>query len=379
MTVRITPGVTKTLVIAGGGTGGHVLAGVAIADAWKKAFEPNCRILFVGAQGGIEERLVPRAGYPLELLELGSLNRVSAARRIKTLFQLPLCFLRSMSILRHTRPDVVLGVGGYASGPLVLTARLMRIFGLSRAKTAILEQNSVPGMTNRILGKFVDRVFSAFPGTETHFGAGKTEVTGNPIRAAIEELASHTAAPAPKEPAGKFTVFIFGGSQGALGINTMVLESLPYLKSRIGEINIVHQTGEKDYERVRAGYAKAEVHARVEKFIYEMPEMYSKSSLIICRAGSSTLSEIAAAGRASVLIPFPQAADNHQEHNARVFSDIGAAELLLQGPSKGEELARVMTSFLDHSEKQREVETKVRQFHRPKAAERIVERLAESR
>src|SRR5205814_1222355 len=155
------------------GTGGHVLAGVAVADAWKAKYGAEAKILFVGARGGIEERLVPRAGYPLSLLDLGSLNRVSLTRKIKTLFQLPLCFMKSASIILSAKPDAVLGVGGYASGPLVLMARALSFLGVSRSRTAILEQNSVPGMTNKILGKFVHQVFSAFPGTEAHFGSSR--------------------------------------------------------------------------------------------------------------------------------------------------------------------------------------------------------------
>ncbi len=365
-------GSVKTLIVAGGGTGGHVLAGVAVADSWKAKYGDQANIVFVGARGGIEERLVPRAGYKLELLDLGSLNRVSLTRKLKTFFQLPLCFIKSAKIVMGARPDAVLGVGGYASGPLVLTARMLGMLGFTRARTAILEQNSIPGMTNKILGRFVHEVFSAFPGTEAHFAGQRTRVTGNPIRAAIESMSSQNQG-APVS--GRFTVFIFGGSQGAMGINTLVLQALSFLKARIGEIQLIHQTGERDYERVRDGYAQAGVQARVEKFIYEMPETYAASSLIICRAGSSTLSEIAAVGRASILIPFPQASDNHQEHNARVFSDAGAALLLIQDESKGEDLARAIFDLLDHPEKRRAMEVRVRDFHQAKAADRIAKDL----
>lgn len=362
----------KTLIIAGGGTGGHVLAGVAIADAWKAQFGSDAETVFVGARGGIEERLVPRAGYPLQLLEVGRLNRVSLGERLRTLFQLPLSFVKSARIILRARPEAVLGVGGYASGPLVLVARFLGFFGLTHARTAILEQNSIPGMTNRILGKFVHEVFSAFPGTEGHFGRGKVRVTGNPVRSAIENVSASSSAGHEA-----FTVFIFGGSLGAVGINTLVLEALPLLKDRIGKIRIVHQTGERDFERVRDGYAKVGVDARVEKFIHEMPEMYAASSLVICRAGSSTLSEIAAVGRASVLIPFPEASDNHQEHNARVFSDAGAAMLLVQKSSHGADLARLILDLLDHPEKRRSMETRVKAFHKAHCAQRIVSELTQ--
>jgi UDP-N-acetylglucosamine--N-acetylmuramyl-(pentapeptide) pyrophosphoryl-undecaprenol N-acetylglucosamine transferase len=359
---------SKSIIIAGGGTGGHVLAGVAVADSWKQAFGKDAEILFVGARGGIEEKLVPRAGYRLELLDLGSLNRVSVGRKLKTLVQLPLSLIKSAQIILKQKPAAVLGVGGYASGPLVLMARVLGFFGLSSARTAILEQNSIPGMTNRILGKTVHQVFSAFPGMDRHFAQGKLSVTGNPVREAVVNAWGNKTQVEP------FTVFIFGGSQGALGINTLVLEALPLLKDRWSRLRFVHQTGEKDFDRVKAGYEPLQalgVQVRVEKFIYDMPEVYGESSLVICRAGSSTLSEIAAVGKASVLVPFPYASDNHQEHNARVFTDAGAAFLLIQAQAKGEDLVAIIKDLMDHPEKRTDVEKKARSFFKPDSAGEI--------
>jgi UDP-N-acetylglucosamine--N-acetylmuramyl-(pentapeptide) pyrophosphoryl-undecaprenol N-acetylglucosamine transferase len=359
---------SKSIIIAGGGTGGHVLAGVAVADSWKQAFGKDAEILFVGARGGIEEKLVPRAGYRLELLDLGSLNRVSVGRQLKTLLQLPLSLLKSAKIILKQKPAAVLGVGGYASGPLVLMARVLGFFGLSSARTAILEQNSIPGMTNRILGKTVHQVFSAFPGMDRYFSQGKLSVTGNPVREAVVNAWGRATQVEP------FTVFIFGGSQGALGINTLVLEALPLLKDRWSHLKFVHQTGEKDFDRVKAGYEPLQalgVSVRVEKFIYDMPEVYGQSSLVICRAGSSTLSEIAAVGKASVLVPFPYASDNHQEHNARVFTDAGAAFLLIQAKAKGEDLALIIKDLMDHPEKRTDVEKKARSFFKADSAGEI--------
>jgi len=358
---------TKKLIIAGGGTGGHVLAGVAVADSWIKNFGSDGEVLFVGARGGIEEKLVPRAGYKLEVLDLGSLNRVSFSRRIKTLCQLPLSLMKSAAIILKTQPHAVLGVGGYASGPLVLMARVLGLFGLCSAQTGILEQNSVPGLTNRILGKAVHQVFSAFPGMERHFNQRKLRITGNPVRAAVVDAGKQATA-TPVEP---FTVFIFGGSLGALGINTLVLECLPLLKDRLPRLRFIHQTGEKDYERVKKGYEAEGVNARVEKFIYDMPEVYQQASLLVCRAGSSTLSEIAAVGRASVLVPFPFASDNHQEVNARIFTDAGAAFLLIQSQSKGEDLAKIIRTLMDQPQKRAELEQQVRKFYKPDSAGQI--------
>jgi UDP-N-acetylglucosamine--N-acetylmuramyl-(pentapeptide) pyrophosphoryl-undecaprenol N-acetylglucosamine transferase len=357
------------LIVAGGGTGGHVLAGVAVADTWKTQMGGKAEVSFVGASGGIEEKLVPRAGYSLELLHLGSFNRVSAKQKIKTMLLIPLSIWKSIYILLVRRPDAVLGVGGYASGPLVLTAKLLRFFGLTRTKTAILEQNSVPGMTNRMLGRWVDTVFCAFPGTEKQFPtrANSVILTGNPVRSSMERFPS-----ASRDP---FTIFIFGGSQGAMGINTLMIEALPHLSNLKSKLRFVHQTGERDYERVKKAHEAAGTGARVEKFIYDMPEVYRQSSLLICRAGSSTLSEIATVGRAAVLVPFPQASDNHQEKNARVFSDAGAAFLMLQGSSKGEDLARLIGELVANPAKIDQMEKSVTAFYRPKAASDIVAEL----
>lgn len=358
---------TSTLIVAGGGTGGHVLAGVAVADAWRETSGEKANVLFVGARGGIEEKLVPRAGYPLSLLRLGSLNRVSWLTRLKTLFLLPFSLFKSLGILLSARPSAVLGVGGYASGPVVLMARLLSFFRLMQIRTSILEQNSVPGLTNRILGRVVQCVFCAFPGMELKFKKDKVVLTGNPIRSAIRPLCS-----APRDP---FTVFIFGGSQGALGINTLVIEALPLFTDLQDHLRFIHQTGEKDFDRVFEAYQKAGMNARVEKFIYDMPAAYAEASLVICRAGSSTLSEIAAVGRAAVLVPFPFASDDHQEKNARVFVDAGAAFLLVQKTSNGLDLARIVRKvFKDHSIID-QMENAVSTFYRPDAAKSIAEGL----
>jgi UDP-N-acetylglucosamine--N-acetylmuramyl-(pentapeptide) pyrophosphoryl-undecaprenol N-acetylglucosamine transferase len=349
----------KRIIIAGGGTGGHVLAGIAVADAWR-AQNPGGEVLFVGARGGIEEKLVPRANYPLKLLKLGSLNQVSLKKKLKTLFQLPLCFINSIYILRDFRPEAVLGVGGYASGPLVLMARLLGI------RSAILEQNAMPGITNRILGKWVNRVFAAFPGTEFFFGS-RVKVTGNPVRGAMQPMRSATRKP--------LVIFIFGGSQGAQGINTLVLDAVPFLKDVLGSLEFIHQTGEKDFDRVRLTHEKLGTRARVEKFIHDMPECYQRASLVICRSGSSTMAELAAVKRAAILVPFPFASDNHQEKNARLFVDRGAARLLVQKDAKGEDLAKMIRDFYENSAKLESMEESIAQFYKPQAAFEIAQSL----
>ena len=356
-----------TLIVTGGGTGGHVLAGIAIADAWKAKFtaDKDVRIIFVGARGGIEEKLVPRAGYPLQLLSLGSLKGVSISKRLKTMVQLPLCILKSVSILLKEKPAAVVGVGGYASGPVVMMAKIMG--GLWGAHVSILEQNAVPGFTNRVLSRFSDEVLCAFPGIEKQFSGKKIRVTGNPVRETMRPMTS-----AAREP---FTIFIFGGSQGAKGVNTLVLDALPFLTDLKPRLKFIHQTGEADYSRVFEGHQKAGTQARVEKFIYEMPDAYREASLLICRAGSSTLAETAAVGRASVLIPFPFASDNHQEKNAQLFVDAGAARLLPQFKSNGEDLARIIRELVLSPASLTDMEKAVSTFYRPRAAQDVVESL----
>lgn len=362
------------LLIAGGHSGGHVLAGIAVADAWSAAQSSKEKVLFVGAKGGLEERLVPRAGYLLKKLRVGSLNRVGLKRRAKTLFQLPLAFFYSAFLLLSWRPQFVLGVGGFSSGPLVLMARILSFTRLLNVRVAILEQNSIPGMTNRILGRFTHLVFTAFPQMDAYFPSSRVIQSGNPIRAAIQRMPS-----APRDP---FTLFIFGGSQGAMGINSLVLAALPFLvRPELPlslKLQFVHQTGEKDYTRVVEGYQKQGISARVEKFIDDMPSVYQESSLLICRAGSSTLSEIAAVGRASVLIPLPTAADNHQELNAQVLARAKSAICLSQSETSGEKLAAVILDLVLNPENLDKMERSVTQFYFPNAVQNIVQGLLQN-
>jgi UDP-N-acetylglucosamine--N-acetylmuramyl-(pentapeptide) pyrophosphoryl-undecaprenol N-acetylglucosamine transferase len=351
----------KSLVITGGGSGGHALAGIAIAEAWKNRFGSDSEITFIGAHGGLEEKLVPRAGIPLVLLSVGSLNRVSSRRKLATLLKLPLALLKAFWFLLKERPRFVVGVGGYAAGPVVLIAS---IWGwLWGAKTAILEQNLQPGLTNRILSKFADQVFAAFPGT--HFPSREPHITGNPIRSQFRPLEPALAHP--------FTVFVFGGSQGAFGINTLVIEALPHLKAMNASVQWIHQTGERDFERVRDAHLAHETGARVERFIHQMEDCYRSASLIVCRAGASTLAELAQVRRAAILIPLPTASDRHQEKNAQSFADSGACEVLLQGPGASLTLAQKIIESIQNPDKLRQMERAIACFSRPDAAKDLID------
>jgi UDP-N-acetylglucosamine--N-acetylmuramyl-(pentapeptide) pyrophosphoryl-undecaprenol N-acetylglucosamine transferase len=322
-------------------------------------------VVFVGAQGGIEEKVVPRAGYLLELLKLGALKGLGFRGRLRTLLRLPPAFLRCLVLLLSFRPAAVVGVGGYASGPLVLVAALLA--GVLRIRVGILEQNAVPGFTNRVLGRFAHFVLSAFPGVEGFFPPGRVRVTGNPIRSVMLPMES-----APREP---FTIFVFGGSQGAVGINSLVIGAIEAFQRQGGAsatIRWIHQTGEKDYARVLEAHTRLGTGARVEKFIHDMPACYREASLLICRAGSSTLSEIAAVGRAAILVPFPQASDDHQRRNAELFVARGAARLLPQLTSRGEDLAAEIRQFIENPAELAALERAVRELHRPGSAEEAV-------
>jgi UDP-N-acetylglucosamine--N-acetylmuramyl-(pentapeptide) pyrophosphoryl-undecaprenol N-acetylglucosamine transferase len=357
------------LFVTGGGTAGHIYAGIAIADRWRE-LNPRSEIDFVGARGGMEERLVARTSYRLHLVPMGAWNGMSPIRRLKTLLQIPWSFSMALVLLFQKRPRAVVGVGGYASFPLVLAAAFTG--WLWGCRVAILEQNVLPGLTNRVLGRFARRIFTAFPGSETVFGAAKVMVTGNPIRSSMKRLP-----PASGRP---FTIFVFGGSQGAVGINTLVVEALPALQASGLPIRIIHQTGEKDHERVSQAYqslrsAAGAIEARVEKFIYEMPEVYGQADVLVCRAGSSTLAEIAAVGRAAILIPLVSR-DRHQVHNAEYFAREGAARILIQGETNGEQLARALVELANKPEELRAIEKKVVSFSRPDAVQQIVSDLS---
>ncbi|MEN9722555.1 MAG: undecaprenyldiphospho-muramoylpentapeptide beta-N-acetylglucosaminyltransferase [Pseudomonadota bacterium] len=348
---------------AGGGTAGHLYAGIALADRLKQ-IHPNASICFFGARGGMEERLVPKAGYSLRLVAIGAWNGSSLLRRAKTAVQLPWACLRALFWLLSARPELVIGVGGYASFPVVGMAGLTS--WLWRGRVVVLEQNVLPGLTNRILGRLASRVFAAFPGAEGVFSEGKVVVTGNPIRSSMRRV--------PPAQGEVFTVFVFGGSQGAIGINSLVIEAIEALAVRNApdrqRLRWIHQTGEKDFERVRAAHERFSTGARVEKFIYDMPDCYAQSSLLICRAGSSTLAEVATVGRAAILIPLVSA-DRHQEFNAQLFAEAGAAEIRLQKQTNGAQLADLILALANDRGRVEAMENKVTQFARPDAIDRI--------
>ncbi len=331
-------------IIAGGGTGGHVIPGLAIAQELKNNY--NAEVLFIGTARGIENRLVPAAGFQLRLVKVGALKNVSAATRVKTMFDLPRAVWESGRILSEFRPDVVIGVGGYASGPAMLAAILRRV------PTLAFEPNVVPGFANRVVARFVSESAVHFEETSKYFR--RCSVTGVPVRQAFFSVANHHAA---NHEAGNArvahpspTLLVFGGSQGAHAINRAMFESAALLRERMPQLRIVHQTGERDYNEAQAAYAASDEHAEGEvevfRFIDDMPSFFGRADLLLCRSGASTVAEIAAAGKPAVFVPFPRAADDHQKRNAEALEKAGAAVMLEESKLTSQTLVEVVASLL---------------------------------
>jgi len=375
-------GAARTLLIAGGGTGGHVFPALAIAQAWLrrgKATEsiasgsgessrraqssavPERHVVFVGTERGMEARLVPQAGLPLETIRVAGLKGIGGAKLLRNLAMLPAGFWDSERILHRHRVSAALGVGGYASGPMILAAALHRV------PTVVFEPNVEPGFTNRVLAGLATRIAVANPETAARFGS-KAVVTGCPIRKEFFDIPS-------KEHREPFHILITGGSRGALPINRAVVDSLDRLLPRKNQLFIVHQTGERDYNAVRVAYARRQFQAEVVPFIENMAERFAQADLIVCRSGAITVAEVSASGRAAIFIPFGAATDAHQTRNAQAMRDAGAARLLPQDQLTPERLTTEILSLLDQPRRITEMEDRARALARPRAVEDIVDLL----
>jgi UDP-N-acetylglucosamine--N-acetylmuramyl-(pentapeptide) pyrophosphoryl-undecaprenol N-acetylglucosamine transferase len=353
------------VVIAGGGTGGHLYPGIAVARELVRR-EPAAVVTFAGTARGIESRVVPREGFELDVLRSAGLKGTSPLAMARGLALLPLSGLDAWRILSRRTPDVVLGVGGYSSGPVVAAAIARRI------PTMVLEQNAIPGFTNRRLARFVSAAAVTFEQTADYFGR-RGIVTGNPVRPEFftEGGLGETRA------AGPARVLIFGGSQGAHAINMAMVAAAPRLAADPGRVAITHQTGERDLERVRDGYQRAGLDARVEPFLFTMDREMKAADLIVSRAGATTIAELAAAGRASILVPLPTAADDHQRKNAEVLAAAGAAELVEQQDLAGDRLAERILALVGDPERLARMRHAVEAFARPDAAKTIADRVLE--
>jgi UDP-N-acetylglucosamine--N-acetylmuramyl-(pentapeptide) pyrophosphoryl-undecaprenol N-acetylglucosamine transferase len=346
------------VLIAAGGTGGHIYPGIAVAKEILKR-DAASEITFVGTARGLENKIVPENGFKLSLINSAGLKNVGLIGKLKGLLILPKSFLEARAIIRTFKPDVVVGAGGYVSGPVLLMASLMRV------PTLVMDSNALPGFTNRRLAPFVTKAALTFEAALPYFGE-KGIVTGNPVRKEFFEIT-------PKQRGAKINLLIFGGSQGARMINNAMVEALKDLSH--DRVNITHQTGESDYENIRelynrAGWGDA---ATVKPYISNMVDEFAKSDLIICRAGATSCAEIAAAGKAALLIPLPTAADDHQRKNAEALEKAGAAKMILQKNLSGKSLAEKIIDLINSPDKITAMETAAKKLARKDAAEVTVD------
>ena len=349
------------LLVAGGGTGGHVIPALVLATELRHR-DPSRQVLFVGTHRGIETRLVPPAGFPLELLQVGMLQGQSLAVRLKTLLALPRACWQAMRILDRFGPQVVLGVGGYASGPLMLAA------AFRGTPLAVFEPNAYPGLVNRWMAPCAERAFVNFEEATRYFAAGKAVVIGIPVRGEFFQV----PAAGDRQP---FTVLVFGGSQGARSLNRAVMQALPRLAQQKPALVLLHQTGESEYNRVREEVAKHSAAVEVFAFLDRMWEAFARADLVVCRAGGSTVAELAAAGRAAILVPYPAAANQHQLRNAEALERIGAARLIRDPELNGESLMNAIRELMENPEQLRRMESAMRRMAHPEAASRMVDEL----
>ncbi len=354
------------MLIAGGGTGGHLFPGLALAEEVKTR-HPRNDVLFVGTPRGLETRIVPRNGFPLELVDVGPLKRQGALGTLRGLGRVPRALWQSRRILRKFDPDVVVGVGGYASGPVVMAAWMMRI------PTAVQEQNALPGFTNRTLGRFARACFIAFDEARAGFPPGRTHLLGNPIRRAFLDNYLHS-----KEPSGqRLSILVTGGSQGAHVLNLRVAEALEELAPELGQrLRVVHQTGEKDLPEIARRYqalGDSGVDAQATAFIDDMANAYAQADLLVCRAGATTIAELTVCKKPAILVPFPYAADDHQTVNARSMVRNGAAILLPERDLTGQKLAGELRALEADRERLRRMARQSGLLGRPEAAREIAE------
>jgi UDP-N-acetylglucosamine--N-acetylmuramyl-(pentapeptide) pyrophosphoryl-undecaprenol N-acetylglucosamine transferase len=359
------------VLFAGGGTGGHLFPGIAVAREILTR-EPDAEIAFVGTARGIEARAVPKEGFHLDLIRSAGLKGKSIAALLRGVSILPASAWDAWRVLSRRRPHLVIGVGGYSSGPVVALAAVRRI------PTLVLEQNAVPGLTNRILARFVSAAALTYDATLPYFGA-RGFISGNPVRPEFVARAADSAPASARrgDPGAEARVLIFGGSQGAHAINVAMVEAAAELASDARRLSITHQAGERDLDFVRDGYRRAGLAARVEPFIHEIDVEMTRADVVVCRAGATTLAELAAAGRPAILIPLPTATDDHQRRNALVLAEAGAAEVIDERELTGPALAARLLALVADPTRRASMARAVRRFAKPDAAQVIAARALE--
>jgi len=351
------------VMIAGGGTGGHLYLGIAIARELQRRRSAD-DFLFVGTRRGLEARIVPQEGFRVEFIESAGLKRVGLLDSMRNFLLIPRSLLQARRLIRNFAPDIVVGVGGYSSGPVVLAA-----WWLGKP-TLIMEPNAYPGLANRLLAAVVDRAAVALPDACRHFGK-KAEVTGIPVRAEFLKL------PKRERRAGELSLLIYGGSQGSRALNSIVCSALPGLKQLGPGLRLVHQTGANELENVRRAYREAGVEAEVQAFFPRIFEQFRDADLILSRAGASTVAEVTAAGKAAILVPFPGAADDHQTRNARALEQHGAAKMIPENAWEPGRLARELACLMEHAGEIERMEEAARRLARPEATSRIADMIEE--
>jgi len=359
--------IPQRIVVSGGGTGGHVYPGIAIANAIKKTL-PDVEITFVGVKNRIEEKIVPREGYPLKTIHVEYISRKLSLKTFTFVFSLLIGLIQSIFFLLRYRPQVVVGTGGYVCGPVVYAANLLGI------PTLIQEQNSYPGITTKILAPRVNEIHLAFE-EAIHYlkkvkDSSKFKITGNPVRLTTEGIAQSDGLAKFGLKSNKKTVLLFGGSQGAAALNKAMLETLPILPT---EIQLIWQTGERDFENVKAGCKEFPHQISIQPFIYNMAEAYAASDLAFCRSGAITIAELIQIGLPAIFVPLPSAAEGHQEKNARVLMEAGAAEMILQKDITPATLAEKMQSLIFDEETLTQYAKNSQKFYHKNAAEKIAD------
>ena len=351
-------------LIAGGGTGGHLFPGIAVARELEKRFS-NTRIIFVAGLARMESEILSRYGYKVTSIDVEGLMGRGWRKGLTVLLRLPLSLFQSARLIRRFSPDLVLGMGAYSAGPICLAARFMGI------PTAIHEQNSYPGLTNRLLSRVVDQIFISFEESRKHFKSEAVFLTGNPIRNEF-----FTGRKTEREN-GNFTVLIIGGSQGARAINRAFAEAAGILKREGREVDIIHQAGKTDHENVIEDYKKRDIKGDILPFIDDMATAYSRADIVVSRAGATTIFELAGLGKPSILVPYPYASNGHQEINARSLVREGGAEMILESDLTGEALADVVVKYMDDRGALIKMGKRAKKVGRPDASGVIVDELME--
>ena len=351
------------LIVTGGGTGGHLFPGISLAQAMMLA-DPGCEVLFIGTERKIDKTALSNLGFATRSIKSQGIKGKSFFAVLKALFQQPLALWEAAGIIRRFKPDLVFGVGGYVTGPVILAARLLGV------TTCIHEQNSIPGLANKLLGYIANKIFVSLPGSEKYFPASKTILSGNPVRNTILKVSREAK---PESGQESSTLLILGGSQGARRLNSLMLEAAENILSKLSPPPfIIHQTGGHDKDHVQRKYVELGLNARVQDFFSDMAEIYSQADLIISRAGATTLAELTVFHKPVILIPFPFAADNHQEINGQYLVEAGAGLMFRQADLTGDKLGMEIKRVLEDKKLLAEMADNSGKVARPEATDTII-------